>query len=225
MATHSQIAANRENSLSSTGPQTETGKQHSSRNAVTHGLFTLCDFVRPEEQPEYDRFCAAFQSDLNPTGALEETFVMTIIGASWRLRRCALVESDMSGIFSLDPMEDQAASRIQGSVDRARSQAFRILRQSTGELRRLQTERAIRNQNPSALDESSLERSSLPGLASYRDVARAINASTQSDSSRLASNCIHSVATPRSAACPCGSGAKFKRCCGKTAPPVLQTAA
>ena len=205
MATHSQIAANRENSLSSTGPQTETGKQHSSRNAVTFGLFTLCDFVRPEEQPEYDHFCAAFQSDLNPTGALEETFVMTIIGASWRLRRCALVESDMAGIFSLDPMEDQAGSRIQCSVDRARSQAFRILRQSTAELRRLQTERAIRNQNP--------------------DVTRATNASTQSGSSRLASNCIHSVATPRSAACPCGSGAKFKRCCGQTAPPVLQSAA
>jgi len=27
--------------------------------------------------------------------------------------------------------------------------------------------------------------------------------------------------TPRNALCPCGSGQKFKRCCGKTAPPVL----
>jgi hypothetical protein len=31
---------------------------------------------------------------------------------------------------------------------------------------------------------------------------------------------------PRSAPCPCGSGQKYKRCCGKDAPPVLfQTAA
>ncbi|MBS1823993.1 MAG: SEC-C domain-containing protein [Acidobacteria bacterium] len=27
--------------------------------------------------------------------------------------------------------------------------------------------------------------------------------------------------TPRNALCPCGSGAKYKRCCGKNAPPVL----
>mgnify|MGYP005852298929 CR=1 FL=1 len=27
--------------------------------------------------------------------------------------------------------------------------------------------------------------------------------------------------TPRNAPCPCGSGEKFKRCCGKSAPPVL----
>jgi AcrR family transcriptional regulator len=29
------------------------------------------------------------------------------------------------------------------------------------------------------------------------------------------------VHTPRSAPCPCGSGRKFKRCCGSDAPPVL----
>ena len=31
--------------------------------------------------------------------------------------------------------------------------------------------------------------------------------------------------TPRNAPCPCGSGDKFKRCCGKSAPPVLSQAA
>ena len=32
--------------------------------------------------------------------------------------------------------------------------------------------------------------------------------------------------TPRNAACTCGSGRKFKRCCGVAAPPILhQTAA
>jgi len=30
---------------------------------------------------------------------------------------------------------------------------------------------------------------------------------------------------PRNAPCPCGSGAKYKRCCGKDAPPVLNRAA
>jgi uncharacterized protein YecA (UPF0149 family) len=31
--------------------------------------------------------------------------------------------------------------------------------------------------------------------------------------------------TPRNAPCPCGSGNKYKRCCGKDAPPVLNRAA
>lgn len=31
--------------------------------------------------------------------------------------------------------------------------------------------------------------------------------------------------TPRNALCPCGSGNKYKRCCGKNAPPVLNRAA
>jgi len=31
--------------------------------------------------------------------------------------------------------------------------------------------------------------------------------------------------TPRNALCPCGSGNKYKRCCGKNAPPVLTRAA
>jgi uncharacterized protein YecA (UPF0149 family) len=30
--------------------------------------------------------------------------------------------------------------------------------------------------------------------------------------------------TPRNAECPCGSGAKYKRCCGKNAPAVLHAA-
>ncbi|MBL8217580.1 MAG: SEC-C domain-containing protein [Bryobacterales bacterium] len=35
----------------------------------------------------------------------------------------------------------------------------------------------------------------------------------------------HSAQIPRNALCPCGSGNKYKRCCGKSAPPVLSQAA
>ena len=45
------------------------------------------------------------------------------------------------------------------------------------------------------------------------------------DPNKLASNVQNTPAIPRSAPCPCGSGVKFKRCCGKNAPPVLSQAA
>ena len=139
---------------------------------LDNNLFTMRDFVRPEEKTEYEQICHGLQADLNATGALEETYAMAIIGATWRLRRCSRVESEMSEIFSLDPMEDEAGSRIQRTVDRARGQAFNILRHATAELRRLQTERAIRKEL------------SLPpgGIASSRDVIRSVKPS-------LASNC------------------------------------
>jgi len=196
MSTESQLSANRRNSLHSTGPATEEGKQISSRNARTHGLFTLRDYVRPDEQPEYERITTALQSDLNPQGALEETYAMTIVGATWRLRRCSLLESEMSEIFSLDPMEDEAGYRIQRSVDRARGQAFHILRHASAELRRLQTARTVRE-----------------GVTQL--------APNQAASAQLASNCNQLESIARGAPCPCGSGAKFKRCCGKQAAPLL----
>jgi uncharacterized protein YchJ len=40
-----------------------------------------------------------------------------------------------------------------------------------------------------------------------------------------ASSFCNPPATPRNALCPCGSGVKYKRCCGKNAPPVLNTRA
>jgi len=202
MATQTQSLANRQNALLSTGPRTDQGRQTSSQNAVAHGLFTLRDFVRPGEHEEYQRICSALRADLRPVGALEETFVMAITGAAWRLRRCSLVESEMSETFSIDPLCDEAGSRLQRSVDRARGQAFNILRHSTAELRRLRKDRSA--------------------LAAQIHVVKSSNDET---SPQLASNCSATADIPRSAPCPCGSGAKYKRCCGQTAAPVLHRAA
>jgi hypothetical protein len=45
------------------------------------------------------------------------------------------------------------------------------------------------------------------------------------EATELAPNCKPAPQTPRNAPCPCKSGQKFKRCCGKNAPPVLNRAA
>jgi hypothetical protein len=45
------------------------------------------------------------------------------------------------------------------------------------------------------------------------------------EATELASNCKPAPQTPRNAPCPCKSGEKYKRCCGKNAPPVLHRAA
>ena len=139
--TNAQITANQMNAQASTGPRTEAGKDRSSSNATTLGLFTHRDFVRPAEQEDHTALCSAFNAELTPMGMLEETLAAEIVGASWRLRRCASLEARMAETFDLDPMEDETAQRLQTSIDRSRAQAHNLLRRSLAELRRLQTQR------------------------------------------------------------------------------------
>ena len=234
MATPAQIVASRANSLQSTGAVTEEGKQASSKNAITCGLFTQNEYVRPGEEDEHARFCDAFRRDLNPEGAAEETLATLMVSASWRIRRCALVEAGLAPASDLDPMQDDACSSLQNSVDRARSRAFNLFHRAMADLRRLQTDKRIR------LELSDEPDGNIPDLTDYRAVTRALcdNATQILRAKKIggldsmknlldhtttppASFCNEPPVVPRNAPCPCGSGEKHKRCCGKNAPPVL----
>ena len=244
MATPAQSAASRANSLQSTGAVTEEGRQASSGNAITFGLFTQNEYVRPGEEDEYARFCLAFRRDLNPEGAAEETLATVMISASWRIRRCALVEAGLAPASDLDPMQDDSCSSLQNSVDRARSRAFNLFHRAMADLRRLQTDKRIR------FELSDEPECNVPDLTDYRSVTRALcdNATQILRAKKIcgldsmkqfldyttppsagvpapASFCNEAPAVPRNARCPCGSGEKHKRCCGKNAPPVLQKTA
>jgi DNA-directed RNA polymerase subunit K/omega len=257
MATPSQFTANQANAHASTGPRTESGKERSSQNAITLGLFTIRDFVRPEEQNDFEQLGATLASELNPVGVLEETYVAAIVGATWRLRRCSLVEAGIVDSCGLEPMQDQIAARLQLSVDRARAQAHNILRRSLAELRRLQTDRTIREEIYDGAPVPPVQ-----DMTSHKDVVIALNhadrgkllakkldeldsvasimdrqlgsspiepALGSSKEPELGSFCKNpgttAINTPRNAPCPCRSGLKYKRCCGKLAPPALAEAA
>jgi hypothetical protein len=199
------------------------------------------------ENPE---LADSLRKELAPQGILENTLVDEIVYATTRLRRCA---------------DDD---------DHSRAFAHRILRNSIADLRRLQTDRQIREELDPGLPAT--------GLASYRDLIAAFNARARLDlqtrkvngaevgkrgdtiskiidnsfpkPSAAAENWVRSAAanskispdTPpsshqpaaspreassqsnaigRNAPCPCGSRNKFKRCCGRNAPPVLSKAA
>jgi hypothetical protein len=231
MATEAQIAANRINAQASTGATTAAGKARSSRNALSTGLFSRGDFVLPDEQAQYAEFCASFQAHLEPEGPIEQTLTAEIIHAAWRMRRCSAVAAGLTG--SLDPMVDPAAAQTQQAVDRARNDAHRAFQRSISELRRLQTERQFRTESfPEDFDPPAL------GIASFKDMAPALMIDTQrqlllqklrpnQEPKPLFTIPTQSALgqTPRNSPCTCGSGHKFKRCCGKGAPAVLNRAA
>ncbi len=232
MATEAQAAANRRNAQSSTGPRTEAGKSRASRNAVTFGIYSAGDFVRPEDSDVYDLFCESFQQSLRPEGALEQTLAAEIIHAAWRLRRCSTLESELQN----EPMLDPADAPALRPVDRARAEAQRHMLRATAELRRLQTDRQLRVEclHPD-FDQTKLggladikttqstlaARQKLDGTDTMAQIIRATNPPTK----RTQSAPPEPSPIPRGAPCPCGSGQKYKRCCGLNAPAVLQAAA
>jgi len=192
MTTTAQILANRQNAEKSTGPVTPEGRARVSQNATKLGLFSVANFVRPEEQDIFNDFELGYLTELSPDTLLEETLAREIIHAAWRLRRCANLE-----ITPPQDLDDESLDRLQISIDRARAAAQRTFHRSLKELRRLQAERV----NATFVAETA------PEISANQ---------TQSEPAKP-------VAIPRSAPCPCKSGQKYKRCCGKNAPPVLST--
>jgi hypothetical protein len=92
MTTEAQVAANRSNAQSSTGPRTEEGKHASRLNAVTHGFSGSIAVLPTEDPEEYARFREALLESLAPVGALEDRLAEEVVEGSWRLRRAANLE-------------------------------------------------------------------------------------------------------------------------------------
>jgi hypothetical protein len=288
MLSDAQLAANKANAAFSTGPRTEPGKSRSSRNALTFGLFTLNDFVRENESEDYTKICTSLWTELSPEGTVEEFLTTELMSATWRLRRCRMVEEDLAEITipdpnQKDPMQNPETEKQQKSVDRARAQSHSIFHRCLAALRKVQTERGIRCQafpesgppeglglmdflqvskvkpfdqtaDPAspqpappppdapdagmdarmdalmALAEHQLaQRYREQGLAGFTGVPTPPPAATPAP---MASNCKPAATVPapvptfpRNAPCRCGSGAKYKRCCGNPAAPVLNRAA
>ncbi len=227
MSTEAQIAANRRNAEASTGPRTADGKARVSRNSTTFGLYSTGDVVRPEEEAFYEAFCEDFQQQLAPQGAMETTLAAEIVHAAWRLRRCAAAESTLAAHLDaqsgLDPMLDPATAR-RLEFDRPRPNsgpsplAARHCRTSPrpdrtpGPKRRRPQQRPQKDLNPTPIPDLR------PQLLPNKLFPNNLTKQTQSEAPRTAS-------IPRGAPCPCGSGAKYKRCCGTNAPAVLSDAA
>jgi hypothetical protein len=236
----------------STGRKTEAGKAKSSRNAIRTGIYAARDFIRPEEEEEYAQTLIKLMDELTPGNSIEETFATEIMGATWRLRRCRLVEEAFGRIedLTLDPMIDERTEKQQKSVDRARAQSHLILRRSLDELRKLQKVRTIQEQladqiptpKPApqpppndgppnmdalmALAEHQLtQRYRESGLSSFCNPAGPAAPAASSFCNQAPAQPAVSKNIPRNAPCPCRSGAKYKKCCGGPAAQALNRAA
>ena len=95
MASEKQIAANRRNATSSTGPKSAAGKQVARMNALKHGLQSEHVVIPGEDPEEFEALLSGIEEDYQPVGSREILLVERIAYCSWRLQRLGLIETAM----------------------------------------------------------------------------------------------------------------------------------
>ena len=117
MTSMKQIEANRRNSLKSTGPKTEAGKQASRCNAVRHGLMAETVIGTLEDAEDYKAFELAITADYDAQSAVERELVLRLASLLWRLRRATTIET---GLFEIqaDHLSDFRKTRLVSPASR-----------------------------------------------------------------------------------------------------------
>jgi SEC-C motif len=179
---------------------------------------------QPDTKTAFREHIEAFRKELTPATPLENLFADEIIHCAWRLRHC-------------DPDDDRTLTTV-----------HRILKNSITELRRLQTERQIRAELTPEITPIGLAdyRALLAASnAKARHELSVRQPGTQDTAAKVIDNPLpptpenwvrfaenqkteiepDAKAIARNAQCPCKSGEKYKRCCGRNAPPLLRKAA
>jgi hypothetical protein len=108
MSSLKQIAANRRNTLKSTGPVTPEGKARSRCNAVRHGLTAETVIANLEDAEDYQAFEAAVIADHDAESAVERELVLRLASVLWRLRRATGIETALFEALSEVPSKGDA---------------------------------------------------------------------------------------------------------------------
>ena len=230
MSSLAQINANRENAKHSTGPITDSGKSRASQNSTKLGLFARRDYVPDDLREEYNHLRDSLTAQLSPCSPLEEALTREIVSAQWRLERCAQIEANLTEAPELTPTGI--------AIERARASASRTFWRALRELRRIQTDQTARRMTVGD-SEAVLTGLVHPGEAVHaariwEDYIRTLRSNITNDLKTKEEAADQTSAQneanptpehPRNAPCTCGSGLKYKRCCGVSAPPRLHVVA
>ena len=139
MATQAQIAANRRNAQSSTGPRTDAGKAAVRQNALRHGYCSGMALMHEESEKEFAELQEILREENQPVGANEEILVHMMAVHFHNFGR--------ANVAVCDALE--AAERNEQSVPplplalRYQQAACRQFKQDLSQLRKLQKERRL----------------------------------------------------------------------------------
>ena len=200
MATIAQINANIGNSKFSTGPRTPEGKQASSRNSLRHGLYASFDALPAEDKQQVDEILAHFSEQFAQPEA--EQILHELALAWFRRDRVRAMQAAF--------LDLQLATRPP-AVSRHPS----LPRPTAGQHSRAATPPASATSTASIAGTAPTPATS---TAPSRPCNRSPNPNHPSPPAETAKTNPIPAPSPvkptLNGPCPCGSGRKFKRCCG-----------
>lgn len=174
--------------------------------------------VQPADREEYEQLIATVESSFEPVEGIEVLLAVEVVRDLWRLRFYAARNAEHG------PSDD---------LDKARTRTSTSIRRNMAEIRRLQTERQVRTQ----LGKRMTGLGSTRELVEVAKLIRSYKSKEKTPVDQFENKFGRRIATEednlkkrthlpgRNTPCPCGSGQKHKRCCGKGTPPQYQTAA
>jgi hypothetical protein len=95
MSSQRKIQSARTNGAKSHGPKTKQGLAKSSRNALTHGLYSTTIVLQGEPREKYRELLDAYIHQFQPEGPAELDLVEEMVAAKWRQRRLWAIETDL----------------------------------------------------------------------------------------------------------------------------------
>jgi hypothetical protein len=95
MSSQRKINSARTNGAKSHGPKTKAGLEKSSRNALTHGLYSATIVLASEPREQYQTVLDAYLQQFQPDGPVESHPIEEIGAAKWRQRRLWAIETDL----------------------------------------------------------------------------------------------------------------------------------
>ncbi|MBL8291204.1 MAG: SEC-C domain-containing protein [Bryobacterales bacterium] len=215
------------------GPTTSAGKAASSRNAMRHGLTNLHPVVTEADRPEYEALREQLLFSLQPVGFLQDLTVQRLVNAAWNIQRCLKLENQvMEAVDGLDPLGHPEAQKQVALFQRYYLRFEGSYRANLRELERLQRlqllndvhfgeEHAVSALHDLQLYQRFAKQNGLPPQPVQEPAQNPQPLSNQQGAKR---NAAAFAKVGRNSPCRCGSGKKYKRCCGVNAPPILYAA-
>ena len=133
-------ATNRANAANSTGPRTDSGRQRSSMNALTHGLTARAPVLPTENAAAYRDHCRQFRDEYQPSTPTETQLVQELADTAWRQNRIPQLEADLLARHTRITESHHALATLSTHSQRLSRQFHKTLDQ----LRALQSDRRTR---------------------------------------------------------------------------------
>src|SRR5664280_1741260 len=93
MSSLRRINSSRANGARSRGPITPEGKEHSSTNALRHGLLAKCLVLQNESNDCFDDLLTQHLQRFAPADGVEYAMIEEMVAANWRMRRAWAIEN------------------------------------------------------------------------------------------------------------------------------------